>query len=248
MHAWVATFISVAVVSLISLVGVVTLVFQRERLSRLLLYLVGFAVGGLFGDAFIHLLPEAFEVIPSRLATSLAVVAGILVFFALEKFIRWRHCHADSCGHHHPVVAMNLVGDSIHNFIDGMLIAASYLVSIPVGVATSLAVVLHEIPQEIGDFGIFLHGGCSVRRALAYNFLSALAAGAGAVLVLVIGGELPGLAHLLVPVTAGGFLYIAGSDLIPELKHDASLTTSCWQLVCIVLGVAVMALLVLLEG
>lgn len=245
---WSCTLLSVALVSLVSLVGVVTLLLRREFLQRVLLFLVSFAVGGLFGDAFIHLLPEAFEAMPSRLSASLASLAGVLLFFALEKFVRWRHCHAAPCeGHRHPFVVMNLIGDTVHNLIDGMLIAASFLASSSLGVATTIAVVLHEIPQEIGDFGVFLHGGCSVRRALAYNFLSALAAVVGAVLVLAAGPHIQGLSTVLIPITAGGFIYVAGSDLIPELKHDVSLRTSFWQFACIVAGIGMMAVLVLVE-
>jgi zinc and cadmium transporter len=142
---------------------------------------------------------------------------------------------------------MNLIGDGVHNLIDGMLIGASYCVSIPIGIATTLAVVLHEIPQEIGDFGVLVHGGLSVKKALAFNFLSAVTAILGALISLVIGPHLADYSLSLLPITAGGFIYIAGSDLIPELQHEVKLSNSILQFSSIILGVGVMALLVLLE-
>jgi zinc and cadmium transporter len=212
--------------------------------------LVSFAVGGLFGDTFIHLLPEAFTKLGANLTTSLYIIAGILIFFILEKFIRWRHCHVPSSeGHLHPVVTLNLIGDGVHNLIDGMIIAASFSVSIPIGVATTLAVILHEIPQEIGDFGVLVHGGLPVKKALFFNFLSAITAILGALISLIIGPYIKGYTVSIIPITAGGFLYIAGSDLIPELHEgcDIKISTAVWQFVFIVLGVLVMALLALLD-
>lgn len=248
MSVWLPTLISVFSVSLISLIGVFFLSFRTDTIKKLSLFLVSFAVGALLGDAFVHLLPQSFEKLGVNLNTSLYIILGILIFFSLEKFIRWRHCHIPvSEEHTHPFVTMNLVGDTIHNLIDGMLIGASYLVSFPIGISTSLAVILHEIPQEIGDFSIFIHGGLSTKKALTFNFLSSLAAFLGAIASLVIGSRIEGYGLLLLPVTAGGFLYIAGSDLIPELHHDVKIKTSLWQLFSIMLGVGVMALLVLLE-
>lgn len=248
MRIWIYTFISVVVVSLISLIGVFFLSLSKERLKNILLFLVSFSVGALFGDAFIHLLPETFEKLGTNLSSSLYIVMGILLFFILEKFIRWRHCHVPtSKDHPHPVVAMNLIGDGIHNLIDGMLIGASFCISTSIGVTTSLAVILHEIPQEIGDFGVLIHGGLSARKALLFNFFSGLTAVLGAVLSLLIGPHIAGYATALLPVTAGGFLYIAGSDLIPELQREMEVRKSLMQFFSIILGVAVMALLALLD-
>ncbi|MCL5076231.1 MAG: ZIP family metal transporter [Chloroflexi bacterium] len=230
------------------MIGIFSLALDQKLLKKILLFLVSFAVGGLFGDAFIHLLPESFEKLGANLATSLYIVAGILIFFVLEKFIRWRHCHILTSEEHlHPVVFMNLIGDGVHNMLDGMLIGASYAVSIPIGITTTLAVILHEIPQELGDFGVLVHGGLSVKRALAFNFLSALTALLGAIISLVIGPHVQGYSLSMLPITAGGFLYIAGSDLIPELQHEVKLSTSLGQFILIILGVGIMALLVLLE-
>lgn len=243
MEVWLYTVISVTIVSLISQVGLFTLSLSRDRLQRITLYLVAFAVGGLFGNSFIHLLPEAFHHNDSPLATSLLIVVGILIFFVLEKFLRWRHCHVTEHQVHHPMATLNLVSDALHNLIDGVLIAATFSVSIPLGLTTAMAIVLHEIPQEIGDFGVLVHSGMTVRRALLFNFLSASVAMVGAIAVLAFGPNIRQVIEAMIPVTAGGFLYIAGSDLIPELQHDVKISNSLGQFVCIILGVAVMAAL-----
>ena len=250
MTIWIYTIVSVVIVSLISLIGVFTLALKKDRLQKILLFLVSFAVGGLFGDALIHLIPESFEKLGFRLLTSLGILSGILLFFVLEKFLRWQHCHIPACHDHtHPVVTLNLVGNTVHNLIDGMIIAASFLVSVPIGITTTLAVVLHEIPQELGHFGILVHGGLSVKKALIYNFLSALASIAGAILLLIVGPHIQGLTLYLLPITAGGFLYIAGSDLIPELHHgtDVKFSTSLIQFLLIIFGIGLMALLVVFD-
>ena len=249
MNIWGYSLLSVLIVSLISLGGVFTLSLNKDFLRKIVLYMVSFAVGGLFGDAMIHLVPESFEKIPSHLATSLCILGGIMVFFILEKFLRWQHCHIPTSHEHvHPVVTLSLVGDGVHNMIDGMLIAASYLVSTPIGITTTLAVILHEIPQEIGNFGILVHGGLPVRRALFLNFALALTSFLGAMIVLVIGSHISQLTIYLLPITAGGFLYVAGSDLIPELHHgqDVTIAASFGQFVCIIFGIGIMAGLLVL--
>jgi len=239
---------SVILISLVSLVGVVTISLSTDRLRRITLFLVSFAVGGLLGDAFIHLLPESFEELGTNLLVSLYVIFGILIFFVLEKFLRWRHCHIPTSEEHlHPFVTMNLVGDATHNLVDGMLVGASYMVSFPIGLTTTLAVVLHEIPQELGDFGVLIHGGLSVKKALVFNLLSALTAVIGAAVSILAAGQVQGFSLSVLPITAGGFLYIAGSDLIPELHHEVKASTSLWQLLVIVLGVAIMAALLVVD-
>ena len=248
MNTWLYAFASVVVVSLLSLVGIFTLSIREKHIRKIILYLVSFAVVSLFGGALIHLLPEAFESIDSSLAVSLLVLAGIVIFFILEKFVYWRHCHiVENEKHHHPVVVMNIVGDFIHNFLDGIIIGASYIVSIPIGFATTLAVILHEIPQEIGDFGVLIHVGLSVKKALLYNFLAALAALLGLLLVFALGSVAGNLSIFLLPIAAGGFLYIAGSDLIPELKHETKIAASVGQLLAILLGIGAMMALLFIE-
>lgn len=245
---WLYAIGSVILVSVISLVGVVTLSVSETKLKRVVFILVGLATGALFGDALIHLLPQAFESLRSKVETSLYVLAGIFVFFILEKFLRWRHEHVlqDAEPVHH-IGLMNLVADGLHNLIDGMLIGASYLVDIKIGVATTLAVVLHELPQEIGDFGILLHAGFSRTRALVFNFLSASLAVIGAVVALVVGTAAASFSTLMLPITAGGFIYIAGSDLVPELHKESDATKSLLQFLALSAGVGLMLLLLLLE-
>jgi len=248
MNPWFFSFISVFLVSLLSFTGVLFLALQAEKLKKILLFLVSFAAGGLLGDAFLHLLPEAVETMGFSLEVSLAVLAGLLVFFVLEKFIAWRHCHIPTSREHpHPLALMNLVGDGFHNFMDGMVITASFLAGLPLGIATTLAVIFHEIPQEIGDFGVLLHGGFSRRKALFFNFLSALAALAGVLFIFFLGAKFTYLTQLLIPFTAGGFLYIAGSDLIPELHKETKLAKSLLQMLGLILGIGVMMLLLLNE-
>jgi zinc and cadmium transporter len=180
---------------------------------------------------------------------SLYVLMGIVSFFFIEKFIHWRHCHIPTSDRHpHPFAYMNLFGDGVHNFIDGLIIGASYIVSIPLGIATTLAVLFHEIPQEIGDFGVLLHGGFSKNRALFMNFLTALTAVAGAAAALVASMYMEGLTLFLVPFAAGNFLYIATSDLIPELKKECGMRKSAGQLIFILLGIGVMYWILLVNG
>ncbi|MCJ7792665.1 MAG: ZIP family metal transporter [Candidatus Marinimicrobia bacterium] len=248
MNPWFFSFISVFLVSLLSFTGVLFLALQAEKLKKILLFLVSFAAGGLLGDAFLHLLPEAVETMGFSLEVSLAVLAGLLVFFVLEKFIAWRHCHIPTSKEHpHPLALMNLVGDGFHNFMDGMVIAASFLAGLPLGIATTLAVIFHEIPQEIGDFGVLLHGGFSKKKALFFNFLSALTALAGVLFTFFLGAKFTYLSQLLIPFTAGGFIYIAGSDLIPELHKETQLAKSLLQMLGLILGIGVMMILLLNE-
>jgi len=241
MTIWIYTFVSIFIISLLSFTGALTLSLNKKTLSKIIHYMVSFAVGSLFGGAFIHLLPEIFTHGESIVFSSLHILIGILIFFILEKFVRWRHCHDIECeSHHQHLVPMNLVGDAMHNLIDGLIIGASFQVSIPMGVATSVAVLMHELPQEIGDFGVLVHGGLSVKRALLFNFLISLTSFAGAGISLIIGEYSHQFIDALLPITAGGFIYIAGSDLIPELHHQTNLKKSFKQLGFILLGITIM--------
>jgi len=246
-EVWFYTVGSVLLVSLVSLVGAFFISIDEKRLRKMLLFLVSFAAGALLGDAFLHLLPESVEQ-GLQPEVSLFILSGILSFFILEKIISWRHCHIPTSDEHpHPVGFMNLVGDGFHNLMDGMIIAGSFLVNLPLGISTTLAVLLHEIPQEIGDFGILVHAGYSIRKALIFNFLSAISAVVGAVFTLAIGLKTENVSAFLVPFTIGGFIYIATADLIPELKKETALKKSLLQLLFILLGAGVMALLLVLE-
>ncbi|MSQ22379.1 MAG: ZIP family metal transporter [Dehalococcoidia bacterium] len=235
-------------ISLISLVSVVTIILGPQRLDRIIPLLISLAVGALFGDALVHLLPQAFEDSLSPALVSLYVLMGILLFFLLERFLHWHHeHHAQSMNPIHPVAYVNLVADAFHNFLDGVIIGASYLISTPIGLATTLAVALHEIPQELGDFGILVHAGFTPRRALLMNLLSALLAVVGAVVSLLLGPMFGGYTSFMLPLIAGGFIYIAGADLIPELHHEHELPGSLAQFAMILAGIGLMYLLLLVE-
>lgn len=252
MIAFVFSIVATILVSLISLIGIFFIFIKTPVLKKITLFLVSFAIGGLLGDAFIHLIPEAFGSKNQDLLNSWLIILGIIIFFSIEKILRWRHCHDPSCHQDSEdsshLTAINLIGDTVHNFSDGMIIAASFMVSIPLGLTTSLAVVLHEIPQEIGNFGVFIHNGLSISKSLLYNFISALASVLGVILTFLLGQYFTNLAYFLVPITAGGFIYLAASDLIPELhRHQSRAKNSLLQLFFIILGVALMSLLVFLE-
>lgn len=243
---WMYTLISVTVVSLISLIGVFTLGIKQERLQRILFYLVSFSAGALLGDVFIHILPEIMKG-EAALQNSVYVLAGIVIFFVLERFIMWHQSHSSHSEEIHSMVYLTTIGDALHNFLDGVAIAASFLVSIPVGVATATAVIFHEIPQEIGQFAILIHGGWSRGKALLYNFFSALTAIAGAVLVLIFSQSFEEAPTILLGFGAASFIYIAMSDLIPELHKEQNMKRSLLQLMSMIVGIGVMALLLLLE-
>ncbi len=248
MNIWLYTISSVVLVSLVALVGIVSVFFSEKKLNSALRLFVSFSVGSLLGDAFIHLIPEAFS--HGELTVSFSILAGILTFFALERFIHWHHCHEVGCHEHGKTLPyVILLGDGLHNFIDGIIIGASYLVSIPVGIATTLAVIFHEIPQEIGDFGTLLYAGFSKKKALLWNFISALTAVLGAIMVLLLSSQFEDVTKFLVPFAAGGFIYIATADMIPELhKHKVhKLSETAKQLFFFMLGIAVMYGLLIFE-
>jgi zinc and cadmium transporter len=244
-------------VSLVSLMGVLTISMDEARVRRLATLFVSFAVGALLGDAFIHLIPQIFagntpEHAP--LGPSLLILAGIMVFFVVEKLLR--HSHGVLHEHHHgqstvsrpEIAAINILGDAIHNFIDGIVIGASYLVSPEVGISTTFAVLFHEIPQEFADFGILIHSGLSVRRAVLLNLGSASVAILGTALALVAGAiAQQTVTAWLIPITAGGFVYLAAADLIPELQHDRTLRALFAQTSFIAIGIAIMGLLTFVE-
>lgn len=243
-EVWKYSLVSVLIVSLVSLTAVLYMPIKIERLKQILIYMISFSAGGLLGDAFIHLLPEAVEEKGFGILVSLYVIFGIAVSFIIEKFIHFRHCHHPvTSDHPHPFAMMNLFGDGVHNFIDGLIIGAAYLVSIPVGVATTIAVVMHEIPQEIGDFGVLLHGGFSKGKAVFLNFIVSLFAFAGVIGAIVFSSFTEGLTEFIVPFAVGSFIYIAAADLIPELHKEVKVGRSVLQFMFFALGVGLMVLL-----
>lgn len=247
MSTAVPTFVALIAISALSLVGGITLVVAPKTLRKSLIVLVAFAAGALLGDAFIHILPEVAESEDGfDLTASLSLVGGVVAFFILEKVLHWHHAHMPSEDVLHPIATMNLVGDVLHNFIDGAIVAAAFSVSPQVGIATAIAVALHEIPQELGDFAILLHGGLAPRKALLMNFATGLAAVAGGAATLVF-ASVAGVERWLLPFSAGAFVYIASTDLIPELHKEPEPAKSAIQVVGLLAGVATMAALLALE-
>jgi len=236
---------STLIISLLSLLGVVTLAVKEQFLQRILLLLVGFSAGALAGGAFLHLLPEALEGLRPG-TTFLYTLLGFSLFFLLERILHWRHCHEDHCDIH-AFTYLNLYGDALHNFIDGLVIAGSFIGGIPLGIATTIAVASHEVPQEIGDFGVLIYGGFSIKKALLFNLFSALTAVIGGIIGYYLSSLIVGFSTILLPITAGGFIYISASDLIPELHKEKSLLKSNLAFLLFILGVIFMWSMTLLE-
>jgi zinc and cadmium transporter len=250
MSTWAFALISTTVVSAVSLVGLVALAMRKDTLDRITFMLVSLAVGAMFGDALIHLLPEAYEHAGSPTTVSLLVLAGIFGFFILEKFLQWHHCHSEESGEHghiHPMGVMALVADAFENAIDGIVIGSSYLVSTEVGLAVTLAVVLHEIPNEMGKFGVLMQAGFSRGRALFFNVLSAATSILGTLAALWLGSRVESLPHVITPIAAGVFIYLAGTDLIPQLHKELKPSKSALQLLGMIVGVGLMLALKLLD-
>ncbi len=241
-------FLSVLIVSAVSLVGVFTLSLRESFLKKYIFIFIGLAVGALLGDAFIHLIPEALESTSNPVGISVLIITGILAFFILEKFLHWHHHGEDKNESHiHPVGKLILFSDGVHNLIDGIIIGVSFIVSVPIGIATTIAVILHEIPQEIGDFTVLLHSGYSRKRALWLNFLSALTAIAGVFIAFILGKAVDGFVLWILPIAAGGFIYIAVADLIPELHKTKEIKHSVLQIIAVSIGVLAMVALVFIE-
>lgn len=223
------------VVSLISLIGIVTLLIKDKVLYRILYLLIGFSAGALIGGAFLHLLPEALEQAKSN-SVFFYTILGFICFFILEKYFYWRHCHNGVCDVH-VFTYLNLIGDGIHNFSDGLVIGASFIINIKFGIITTLVIIFHEIPQEIGDFGVLVYGGFNKIKALVYNFIFALSCILGTIIGYLLSQKTGQFSGFLLPFTAGGFIYVASCDLIPELHKQPSLKRATWSLVAFLLGI-----------
>jgi zinc and cadmium transporter len=239
---WFYSLASVLIVSAISLVGIISLLLNKNFFKKIQSLLVSFAVGTLLGGAVLHLLPESLEH-DHNSTSAIYVLISILAFFILEKYLNAHRHYNGNKVEVKSFGALNLFADGLHNFLDGILIAAAYSVDFQTGLVATLAVLAHELPQEIGDFAVLIQAGYSTKRAIFYNLLSALASVLGCVLVFVFpqfGGEIP---HYVLPLAAGGFLYIALADLIPELNSQNSIKRSVFQVVFILAGIILMWLL-----
>jgi len=203
--------------SLIAWIGLFTLAIKEEILKNILAILVAFSAGALIGGAFFHLIPESIMKFEDTTLLFLWVIIGFSIFFLMEQFLNWHHSHSIPSDYKKPVSYLILIADGLHNFIGGFAIASSFMISIEVGIITWIACAAHEIPQELGDFGILIYSGWKKNRALIFNFLSALTIVPAGILIYFLSSGLD--TTFLLPFAAGNFIYIAASDLIPEIKH-----------------------------
>ena len=242
--AWIVG--SSLLMSAIALVGSVTLLLREETLQRIILPLVAFSAGSLIGGAFFHMIPAALTRIGDIDKVFLWMLAGFCVFFALEQLLHWHHCHRASASCKKPLTYLILIGDGLHNFIGGLAIAGTFLVDIHLGIMSWLAAAAHEIPQELGDFGVLIHGGWSKRKALLFNVLSAL--------TFLLGGLVTYAASFtidisfLIPFAAGNFLYIGASDLIPEVAKHENIKVNLTNFVAFIAGLALLFLIKMALG
>lgn len=241
---WLWVILASVVTGLISLIGGALLLLRQRLSGQELKYLVSFAAGAMLAVAFIDIIPEALELGEPRSITWYILI-GVIIFFLAEKFLLWHH-H----GHGHtdielkPTAPLILVGDTIHNFLDGTIIALTFSASIPLGLATTVAIICHEIPQELGDFAVLLDAGFSSKRALLWNLISSGATLFGALLTLSLGGLMVAERPEPLALAAGSFIYIAAADLIPQIHHEPNRRAMVWQTLCLLLGVAIITLVV----
>ena len=240
-HELMSVILATTIISSGSFVGVLTLSLSQKFLSKILMSLVSLSAGTMLAAALLHLLPESVSTLGSTLPFELTLLSFI-GFFMLERFLHWRHCHDKDHLTKHTMGTMNLVADAIHNFLDGVLIAASFASGAGLGLVAMLAIAMHEIPQEIGDFGVLLHSGFTKKRAMLYNVLVSLTAILGGILGYVASHTMTSFAHLLVPIAAGGFIYISAADLIPELKAITSTKRTIAMIGTFLFGVVIMYL------
>jgi len=231
--------LAVLVVSLVSLVGIITLWYPLAKLKKILIWFIAFSAGILIWDAFLHLLPEAIEEYGLTKLVSFSVIWWIVIWFIIEKILNTIHTRKEI----HEVktfARMNLVWDMIHNMIDWIIIWVAFLASPTVWFATTLAVILHEIPQEIGDFCVLVHWWLSKKKALLYNFLTALTAFLWLLIAYLLNNYVENISQILMPLSAGLFIYIAASDMIPELHKENEIKQSILQIALLIIGIAVM--------
>ncbi|MDD5148626.1 MAG: ZIP family metal transporter [Candidatus ainarchaeum sp.] len=203
--------------SLVGLIGIFTMKMSQKNLDKILFALVGFSAGALLSGAFFHLLAESIGPLGVQ-AAFIWLFVGFILFFFIERVLHWHHCHEGRC-ETHPVTYLIVLGDGIHNFIDGLVIAASFLVSLEFGAITTAIIIAHEVPQELGNFAVLVHGGFDRAKALTFTFVSQLTCVAGGIIGFLLAAQ-TGFSNFLLPFAAGGFIYIAASDLIPELHKE----------------------------
>jgi zinc and cadmium transporter len=224
---------------ILALIGVTTLSLSEKTLHRLLLPLVALSAGSLLGGAFFHMIPESIEKTGAETTVFIYVVGGFAFFLLLEQLLHWHHCHRDEIQHcKKPQTYLILIGDGIHNFIGGIAVAGTFLIDIRLGISTWLAAAAHEIPQEIGDFGVLVHGGWTRKKALLLNLLSASTFLLGGLLAYML--SFSDWIYYLIPFAAGNFIYIGASDLIPEVNKHESLSRNVLHFCCFCTGILVL--------
>jgi zinc and cadmium transporter len=227
-------FFSGLLMSAIALVGSLTLVLQEATLKKILLPLVALAAGTLLGGALLHMIPAAIEKSGNHVSIYLWILLGFTLFLALEQFLHWHHCHRTP-SEHRPLTYLILIADGVHNFVGGLAVAGAFLIDVRVGVTTWLAAAAHEVPQELGDFGILIHGGWKKSKALLYNLLSGLTFLVGGLLAY--GASFTFDMTFLLPFAAGNFIYIAAADLIPEIKHEENARLNVIHFLSFLIGI-----------
>ncbi len=241
--------ISVIAVSVVSVVFAIPLLIKKKLSNKLLLFLLSVSVGVLLSTVFMDFLPEVFSH-SYTLGSALKILFGFLVMFVLEKFVHHHHnkkCESHDCGHSHAynLAPINLIGDGVHNFIDGLVIAGSYAVNVTLGIAATISIIFHEIPQEIADFGVLLYSGLSKKKALVFNFLSAATAIIGTLVGIILVGRTNGFSDFIIPFAAGNFIYIAASNLVPQLHRQCKIKDTILHIVAILIGIAIITLITL---
>jgi len=226
------------IVGLISLVGVFSLWIKDKLLKEIIFLLVAFSAGALISGAFFHLLAESLERLSTLISFSI-FMGGFILFFIIEKYLHWHHCHEKNCKCH-PVSQLILIGDGVHNFIDGLIIASSFYININFGIITTFLIILHEIPQELGNFGVLVYSGFSKTKALFWNFLSQLTAIIGGIVGFFLANSVENITPFMLSFAAGGFLYISASDLIPELHKEKKGKKSLISFIVFLFGVLLM--------
>ncbi len=232
--------LAASAVGLLSFSGAISLAISSKKLKKILIYLVAFSAGSLMGAAFFHILPEVIESGDNVLNIFLLALAGFSLFFILERVLRWHHCHDADCHTHEHLGWMNLIGDGIHNLIDGMVIFVAFLGGPALGIPVTLSIILHEVPQELGDFGVLLYSGFNKYKALFYNFISACLAIVGVFLAFWLNAYNEIISAWLLPFAAGGFIYISASDLIPEIHKDNKLVSAIGSYILFLVALAFM--------
>lgn len=240
------TIIASILVSLISLIWIFTLWINKNLLNKVIIYFVWFSTWAMFWDVFIHLLPEYYKNNSWNVSGWMYVLVWILTFFVIEKIIHWNHCHSNECEEHtNKLAKISLTWDFFHNIVDWIIIWSSFMIDYKIWIATTIAIVLHEIPHEIGNFWILVHSWLSIKKALYYNFLTALSAILWAILPYLISDKIGNINNFFIPFAAWSFIYIAWSDLIPELHKKTSYKSSILQLISIIIWIWIMYLLLI---